>query len=285
MLFCASACCQEAFYERVSTFWLNKFPTDGASKLSNYPILLESHSCHTSYYIVRCTPRLCDCPSISFRVKHTLKAPLVRSLRNYRVHPYRGMRLNTIPPCCCAELNRSRTSGRTGSHPRGIQQKPPAMMLQRFGFVGLAALSYTLMIMPGGVLAITTSTGECLPDLFADGDCDLANNAEECGKPKALAKQNALVTIGQSICWVNRIHSICEKYVCTLPGMCEHTRNGPINWMGKLDALFAKRCCCTLYAKNVCVLLCSPRIGPVNWMGTLDTPYADTVCLYSMQIS
>lgn len=60
-------------------------------------------------------------------------------------------------------------------------------MSQRMGSVGLAVLSCASLLLSGSVLATSdTSTSLCVPRFFSDGDCDLVNDNEECGKSELL---------------------------------------------------------------------------------------------------
>lgn len=51
---------------------------------------------------------------------------------------------------------------------------------QRFRSVGLVSLSYSMALLSVKFTASTAQTG-CIFDFFADGDCDVPNNNEECG--------------------------------------------------------------------------------------------------------
>ena len=59
------------------------------------------------------------------------------------------------------------------------------MIFPRAGSVGLAAVSYALVLLSRRVLADTSDDSSalgCVPRFFADGDCDLENDTEDCGR-------------------------------------------------------------------------------------------------------
>ena len=59
------------------------------------------------------------------------------------------------------------------------------MKAQRYHSVALAVLCSALVLLSGDVVAQSTSSSpsyECNDNSMADGDCDLDNNNEDCGK-------------------------------------------------------------------------------------------------------
>ena len=64
----------------------------------------------------------------------------------------------------------------------------PAMKAQLYNSLGFAVLGSVLVLLSSNtVIAMSSSSApstECTEAIIADGDCDLGNNTEECGKPR-----------------------------------------------------------------------------------------------------
>ena len=60
------------------------------------------------------------------------------------------------------------------------------MRAQRYHSVGLAILSAALVLLSGSNVVATSSSSapsmECTDTSISDGDCDMSNNTEECGR-------------------------------------------------------------------------------------------------------
>lgn len=87
------------------------------------------------------------------------------------------------------------------------------MTIHRKSSVGLASLSCLLIHLVGCNIASGssgTTSMDCIPTFFADGDCDGLNNNEECGEFKAISKPQ-IMTYSKT----SRYSTAVVKGLCT----------------------------------------------------------------------
>lgn len=112
-------------------------------------------------------------------------------------------------------MYRSTTSEKTRRHPSKVQRKKPAMMFKRIGPIALIGLSYALALPSDSSGAPTSASLDCVASYIGDGDCDLVNDSEVCGRCRMATKRDCGRSKGartKNLVKTFRVHNNCLSH-------------------------------------------------------------------------